>query len=64
MPWTGAQFKAKHNHRLSLEEALKAAEVANAMMRKGVPEGEAIRTANKRAKSGSSSLADVVNSRP
>ena len=51
MPWTGASFKAKHNHSLSKGQASKAASIADAMLKRGVPEGEAIATANKRAKS-------------
>jgi uncharacterized protein YdaT len=50
MPWTGAQFKAKHNHGLSTGQANKAARVATAMIERGVPEGEAIATGNARAK--------------
>jgi uncharacterized protein YdaT len=50
MPWTGAQFAAKHNHALHGAQADKAAAQATAMVRAGVPEGIAIATANKRAK--------------
>jgi len=57
MPWTPQEFKRKHNRKLSLGEALKASEMANAMMRSGASEGVAIATANKRAKS----LASVIN---
>jgi uncharacterized protein YdaT len=49
MPWTGKTFKAKHNKKLSAGEAKKAAAQATAMVKAGVPEGEAIATANKRA---------------
>ena len=52
MPFTGASFKARHNKKLSPAKAKKAAAQANAMMRRGVPEGEAIATANKHAKGG------------
>lgn len=38
-----------HNHGLSDEQAAKAARVANGMLKAGVPEGEAIATANARA---------------
>lgn len=48
MPWNAASFKAKHNHKLKGEAASKAAEIASAMIKRGVPEGEAIATANKR----------------
>ena len=47
MPWTGKQFAAKHNHALSGASATKAAKQATAMVNAGVPEGEAIATANK-----------------
>lgn len=50
MPFTAKSFKARHNHALSAGKAGKAASQANAMMRAGVPEGEAIATANKHAK--------------
>ncbi len=48
MPWTPKQFAQKHNHKLKGVAASKAASIANAMLRAGVPEGEAIATANKR----------------
>lgn len=49
MPWSGKSFKAKHNKKLPPAAAKKAASQANAMLRAGVPEGEAIATANKHA---------------
>lgn len=49
MPWSAASFKKKHNHGLSDAQAEKAAAQANAMLKAGVPEGEAIATANKHA---------------
>lgn len=49
MPWTPAQFKAKHNKKLSPAAAKKAASIASAMVARGAPEGMAIATANKRA---------------
>lgn len=49
MPWTPSSFRSKHNKKLSDAQASKAAEMANAMLKSGVPEGEAIATANKRA---------------
>ena len=52
MPWTAKTFKSRHNKKLSGGQASKAAAMANAMLRSGVPEGEAIATANKRAKLG------------
>jgi uncharacterized protein YdaT len=50
MPWTGPEFKVKHNRKLSAPAAKKAAAIATAMLKRGVPEGEAIATANARAK--------------
>ena len=50
MPWTPKEFAEKHNHKLSKGQSKKAASVANAMLKSGVPEGEAIATANKQAK--------------
>lgn len=47
MPWTAESFASKHNHKLSGAAASKAASQATAMVRAGVPEGEAIATANK-----------------
>lgn len=52
MPWSGKQFATKHNRKLSGASANKAAKIATAMVERGVPEGEAIATANKRAESG------------
>jgi len=49
MPWTGAQFRARHNRGLSPAQARKGARVANAMLARGLPEGEAIATGNARA---------------
>ncbi len=50
MPWpTGSGFAKKHNHKLHGAAAQKAADMATAMVKAGVPEGEAIATANKRA---------------
>jgi len=50
MPWSGKEFAEKHNHRLKGKAADKAAKQATAMVEAGVPEGEAIATANKNAK--------------
>lgn len=50
MPWTGKTFAAKHNHKLHGKAASKAAAQATSMVNAGVPEGEAIATANKHAK--------------
>lgn len=49
MPWTAASFRTKHNTKLSAEGAIKAAAQANAVLKAGVPEGEAIAIANKEA---------------
>jgi uncharacterized protein YdaT len=49
MPWTAKTFAAKHNKKLHGEPAKKAAAQATAMVKAGVPEGEAIATANKHA---------------
>ncbi len=50
MPWSGKTFSEKHNHKLHGKAAEKAAKQATAMVNAGVPEGEAIATANKQAK--------------
>ena len=47
MPWGPKGFAAKHNKKLHGEAATKAAAQATAMVKAGVPEGEAIATANK-----------------
>lgn len=47
MPWSAKSFAAKHNHKLHGEAASKAAAQANALLKQGVPEGEAIAIANK-----------------
>jgi hypothetical protein len=49
MPWTPDQFRSRHNKKLSGGQASEASGIANAMMRRGVSEGEAIATANARA---------------
>jgi uncharacterized protein YdaT len=50
MPWTPEQFKSRHAHKLSDHQAHHASKQANAMLAAGVPEGVAIATAIKRAK--------------
>jgi len=50
MPWTAQSFRSKHNKSLSNAQAKTAAAQATAMVKNGVPEGEAIATANKHAK--------------
>lgn len=47
MPWTLPSFRAKHNKKLKGHAADVAAKQATAMVKAGVPEGEAIATANK-----------------
>lgn len=47
MPWTAKSFAEKHNKKLHGAAATKAAAQATAMVKAGVPEGEAIATANK-----------------
>lgn len=47
MPWNAKSFATKHNHKLTGNAASTAARQATAMVRAGVPEGEAIATANK-----------------
>lgn len=49
MPWSAKSFAARHNKKLHGEVAKKAAAQANALLRSGVPEGEAIAIANKHA---------------
>ncbi len=49
MPWSAKSFAARHNHSLKGKAAAKAASQANALLREGVPEGEAIAIANKHA---------------
>lgn len=65
MPWTPDEYRAKHNKKLSLEQAASAAKQAAAMIRAGVPEGEAIATTNKRFVGGGSgkSLSDLISKR-
>lgn len=46
MPWNGKTFH-KHNKKLTAKESSQAAKQATAMLKEGVPEGEAIATANK-----------------
>jgi uncharacterized protein YdaT len=50
MPWTGSEFKSRHNHGLSKAQAGKAAKQANAILQKTGNEGLAIAVANKHAK--------------
>lgn len=50
MPWTGPQFRQRHNHSLSPEQAAHAARIANAILKRSGNEGIAIATANKMAR--------------
>ncbi|HXC80145.1 MAG TPA: hypothetical protein VNU19_24200 [Candidatus Acidoferrum sp.] len=56
MPWNAASFKSRHNHGLSTADAGKAADQANAILRKTGDEGLAISVANKHAKSRSARM--------
>ena len=48
MPWpTGAAYAEKHNKKLKGEAATKAKDQAEALLKKGLPEGEAMAIANK-----------------
>ena len=47
MPWTAAQFKQRHNHKLKGAAAKNAAAQATAILRSGASERIAIATANK-----------------
>lgn len=47
MPWGANEFAERHNKKLHGASAAKAASMATAMVREGVPEGIAIATANK-----------------
>lgn len=49
MPWSGKSFRARHNNKLTVPQAKKAAAQATAMIKAGVAEGVAIATANKHA---------------
>lgn len=49
MPWTGAEFKAKHAKHLTDAQAAKGAKIATAMIERGVDEGIAIATGIARA---------------
>jgi uncharacterized protein YdaT len=61
MPWTGKEFSSRHNHKLKGAAADHAARQANAMLRAGVPEGEAIATANKHANKGKTTVARLTS---
>lgn len=50
MPWDAQSFKKKHNHNLTGKQAGKAADQANAILKKTGDEGMAIAVANRDAK--------------
>lgn len=50
MPWTPQEFKQKHAKHLTDKQAVKAAQIANAMLKNGADEGTAIATAIKNAR--------------
>lgn len=50
MPWDGQTFRERHAKHLSPAQADRAARVANAMLKNGTPEGEAIATGIARGK--------------
>lgn len=50
MPWDAKSFRQRHNRKLSPTQAAHAAKIANAMLKRGVGDGEAIATANARVK--------------
>jgi uncharacterized protein YdaT len=61
MPWTGKEFASRHNHKLKGAAADHAARQANAILRSGVPEGEAIAIANKHAAKGKPKMARLTS---
>jgi uncharacterized protein YdaT len=46
MPWTAESFAAKHNKELNPSQRVKAASIANAVLKKSGNEASAIRIAN------------------
>jgi len=50
VPWSPEEFREHHAKKLSLPKAAKGRSIAEAMIRRGVPEGEAIATGIARAK--------------
>jgi len=50
MPWTPAEFRKRHWKKASDAQAKSASRQAEAMIRRGVPEGTAIATAISRGK--------------
>lgn len=52
MPWTGENFKSRHNKKLSASQAKKAAKIANGVLADGGTDASAIRIANAAVKKG------------
>ena len=50
MPWSSVSFRMKHWRGATIQQARKAAEIANAILEGGGEEGVAIATAIKRVK--------------
>lgn len=63
MPWDAQSFRKKHNHSLSPKQAGKAANQANAILRKTGDEGLAIAVANKDAKGGGKKKSKVTRTK-
>lgn len=55
MPWNAEEFKNKHNKKLSGIQAKKAADIANAVLKRTGDEGQAVRVANAQVRKGKSS---------
>lgn len=51
MPWTATSFRRKHNKKLTLTQAKKAAKIANEVFRDTGDKGLAVRVANSKVKS-------------
>lgn len=49
MPFSPESFRSKHNKKLTMKQAKKAAEIANALLADGHDEASAIRIANAKA---------------
>lgn len=67
MPWTGSEFRQRHNHALSPTQAEHAAHIANAILQRSGNERIAIATANKlvrRDDGGSLPMASAMGNAP
>lgn len=60
MPWTGKSFAEKHNKKLKGAAADRAAAIANALLRDGKKDGDAVRIANSQAKKFKKSRAEKL----